>query len=232
MSSRFTTRHTQIILSLGLASLLASCATSDPAVLRRIELTKGVNADAKSCCASLATLLDRAQPLTMASTSFTPETDHFDVGFGLAPVQVYRLDPSSKAVEVHAPLQLLGFAYGGDGKARHLDAKIQFLDSTGKWLQTTEPHKVVRYLGSGYRALFYYSNIPAGAEYVSFTTDPKRNGASERSPMEGMPATGFMAGAVPILLPAPGSSSYTLTNYSPLQFQALGEAIKLKSSSK
>ena len=225
MTKRSPLRRTRIVFSLAFASLLTGCATSDPALLRRIELTKGVSADAKPCCTSLSALLDRAQPLTLVKTSLGPETDHFDAGFGLAPIQVFKLDPSSRAIEVHAPLQLLGFAYGGDGQARHLDAKILFLDSAGKRQSTPEPYKVVRYLGNGYRALFYYSNIPLGAAYVSFTTDPNRNGTSERGPMEGMPATGFMVGAVPMLIPGSGSTSYTLTNYSPVQFQALSAPV-------
>jgi hypothetical protein len=203
-----------------MAAALAGCATSNPEYLKRIELQKGVRADAKPCCPSLEPLLAQAQPLALARTRLDPESPHLDIGFGLAPLAVYRLDAKTDFVEAEAPLQLLGWAYGGDGRARHLDVKVRFLDETKQVVVHGDVAREVRYIGGGYRALFYTAKAPANARYVVFTTDPKVNGESLSTPLRNMPGMFAMAGAVPIYLPGGSTASFWLTSYSPVAFRA------------
>lgn len=206
------------------AALVVGCAAPSAENQKRIDMTKGVRADAKPCCESLQSLLQRSEPLTVATARLDFETPHLDVGFGMAPLLVYRIDPRAAFIEAEAPLQLLGWAYGGDGQARHLDVKLQFVDDAGRVLSQGEPQREVRYRGNGYRALFYTASVPAGARSVVVTTDPKANGERISVPARNMPGTGMLAGGVPIFIPGSASSSFALCNYSPLRVSLLDAA--------
>ena len=76
--------------------LFGGCAATDPATLRRIELTKGVGPSAKSCCESIAGPVSRAALLDVNQAEFSPETEHFDMGMGLAPIQTFRLGDATR----------------------------------------------------------------------------------------------------------------------------------------
>lgn len=147
--------------------------------------------------------------------------EHFDFGFGIAPVKAYKLDESSKLIEVKVPRHVKGFVFGGDGTRRHVDVQVLFFNGVGSRLKSAPAKKVVRLTPSGNYYLFCYSEVPYGAHFAIVTTDPKNNGKLELSLLEDSVTVLPVAG-IQVFIPAGIVTEYTLSNYGKFEIRSLG----------
>lgn len=209
-------------LATALAAMVGGCATDNPAAKAVMDNAKGVQ-DAKSCCESLAAVLATSTPLADGPpTMFGPSARHFDFGKGLTPFVVHRLPASVRTLEAEAPLQLLGWAYGGDGVARYVEIQALFYDANGAPLASTAAPERGQRMSAYSRSLFQYFEVPSSAAVVVVTTDPSRNGTHDLGPIYNMPLTPISAGGKTGyfglgLLP----HGYRLANYGPVLVRAL-----------
>jgi hypothetical protein len=179
---------------------------------------------ATSCCNDRAQAFDGAQPLERASLVFEKNSRHFDFGTGLAPFAVFRLPANAKLLEAEAELQLLGWAYGGDGAARYVDVSLRFYGAGEEELPAKVIESSQAFTGMGARSLFSYVEVPQGAAFVVVTTDPASNGKLEVGVIRNLPSTPVTSqsrnffswgGIMP--------TGYKLASYGPLRVRTVSD---------
>lgn len=211
-----------LLLTVAAATLGACSTTSNPRYLKFIENSKGVQG-ATACCESMAAVLARAAAPKDGYVMFDATSTHLDFGDGLAPFFAFPVGDEMKVLEIESPLQLLGWAYGGDGNARYVEAKAIFVAQDGTRLETVVLDRVQRGTEPiGARSLFFYIAVPADARHAIITTDPRRNGQSEimqfRNPPPGrLTSSSRTFSSYRTLLPM----GFRSASYGPLRVRAL-----------
>ena len=163
-----------VLLSLFFGALLGACVSDNPEALRARANAKGVQG-ALPCCTSISEVFVDAKQLEWTSATLGKATRHYDFGKGIAPFAVYRLPADAKIIETEAPLHLIGWAYGGDGVARYVDAKLLFFDAQLVPMATRIIDASQAFTGYGTRSLFTIFEVPDGAVFLALTTDPALN---------------------------------------------------------
>lgn len=202
-------------------AIVSACATTDS---EYISMVRGVPLGVKPCCENVVSVLQKATPLTTGAAELSEVGEHFDFGFGIAPIKAYKLDESSKLIEVKVPRHVKGFVFGGDGTRRHVDVKILFFNGMGSRMKSAPAKKVVRLTSSGYYYLFCYSEVPDGAKFAIVTTDPKNNGRLESSLLEDSVTVLPVAG-IQVFVPAGNVTEYKLSSYGKFEIRSLGSVL-------
>lgn len=202
-------------------AIVSACATTDS---EYISMVRGVPLGAQSCCENVFSVLQKATPLTAGAAELSEVGEHFDFGFGIAPIKAYKLDGSSRLIEVKVPRHVKGYVFGGDGTRRHVDVQVLFFDGMGSRMKSAPAKKIVRLTPSGYYYLFCYSEVPDGANFAIVTTDPRNNGKLELSLLEDsvtvLPVAGFQ-----VFIPAGSVTEYTLSSYGKFEIRSLGSVL-------
>jgi hypothetical protein len=136
----------------------------------------------------------KAEDFSPRQVTFSARSPHFDFGHGLAPFAVFRVPSVSSplGIEVEAYLELVGWAYGGDGNARYWDAHAIFLDASSQPLKAAIPERRQKMTGQGSRSLFHSFTAPPGASILILTTVPKNHGTRDAGMIEGLSLLPFM----------------------------------------
>lgn len=171
------------------ALLFTGCGTTTT------RATKNAHANATPCCASIGAL-PAAQPLVPGT--FLPiqaGTPHFDLGIGLAPFHIFKLD-NQRQLHLMSAAQGSGRIFGGDGKSHFADLRAFVISSDNKVSQLSAGQPYMKTYGvTGRYMLTWDLNIPEGAVTLIVTTSPASIGKQASVPAR-MPTGGYRAGGV------------------------------------
>ena len=162
-------------VTLTAALLLASCAATSPEAIGQLQAWKGVAGEVRACCESLKQATDEAPKVAPSKFVFSPNTRHFDFGFGLAPFQAFRIDANTRVVEVESPVQRLSMGQGGDGVVRCFGPELLFYGPSGERRSGKLLDSSQRFNPGVDRSCFFYFEVPADSTTMVLTTDPAKN---------------------------------------------------------